>query len=66
MRVEKRKINENQEMPPASVVEGGGRVVVYDTPEELDLLYDEVAADPGISGVVVFVARERFDRPVQD
>lgn len=62
----KKHTNDDKETSTTTVVEGGGGVVVYDTPEELDRFYEEVATNPDISGVVVFVPREEIERPVRN
>ncbi|HOI61644.1 MAG TPA: hypothetical protein PLI76_06130 [Methanoculleus sp.] len=61
--METRTINEHQEMLPTTVVEGGGRVVLDDSPEEPGRLYSEVVADPDISVVVAFIPCKRFEQP---
>ncbi|MBN1193863.1 MAG: hypothetical protein JXA08_00710 [Methanomicrobiaceae archaeon] len=53
---------ENVRDPPQTVVGGeGGRGVLRHPPQELAGLRDTIAGDPAVSGVVVFVRRDRIE-----
>jgi len=57
-----RKMNKDSVRDPSpTIVEGEGGVVFYDTPEGLARLRDKIAGEPAISGVVVFVPRDRIE-----